>query len=81
MKRTEHFGLNMKAFGEILAGLSEAERHEVFETSRLTGEPLARLWRMSDMQGPPPESILIEVRRSDIDRLIRELKRERRKKG
>lgn len=57
--------------------LTEEEWHELFETSRLTGDLLARYWRMSEWQGEMPASILIEVRRSDVERLARRLKKER----
>jgi len=56
--------------------LTQQEWHELFETSRLEGDLLARYWRSSEWQGPMPEAIEIQVRKSDVDRLIRELKRD-----
>jgi hypothetical protein len=60
--------------------LSDAERHELFETSRLTGAALERYWRMSERQGPPPAVIEIQVSRRDVERLVRELEKKRRQK-
>lgn len=58
--------------------LNEAERRQMFEEDGvLTGALLERFWRMSDMQGPPPAALTIMVRKSDIDRLIREIKRKK----
>jgi hypothetical protein len=53
------------------------EWRELFRTSRLTGETLARYWRMSEWQGEMPEALLIEVYKPDVERLARRLKRER----
>jgi hypothetical protein len=55
--------------------LSPEDWHGIFETSRLEGDLLARYWRASEWQGPMPAYIEIQVRKSDIDRLIREIKK------
>jgi hypothetical protein len=68
--------LNWSPFWE---SLTKEEWHELFETSRLTGDVLARYWRMSEWQGEMPSSILIEVYRPDVERLARRLKKERAK--
>lgn len=60
--------------------LSAAERHELFETSRLTGAVLERFLRMAEYQGEPPAFIEIQVSRRDAERLVRELKKQRRRK-
>lgn len=70
----EVFNLDWSPFWETL---TKAEWHELFETSRLTGEPLARFWRMNEWQGEMPASIPIQVNRRDVERLARRLKRER----
>ena len=57
--------------------VTKEEWHELFETSRLTGETLARFWRMNEWQGEMPASILIEVNRRDVEKLARRLKKER----
>jgi hypothetical protein len=59
--------------------LSQEEWHELFQTGRLTGATLERYLRMNDFQGEPPAYIEIQVRKSDVDRLIRELKKKGRK--
>lgn len=66
------------AWGPFWERLTKDEWHELFETSRLTGELLARYWRMSEWQGEMPGSILIEVNRRDVEKLARQLKKERR---
>ena len=70
----ERFNLEWSPFWE---SVTPEEWHELFETSRLTGELLARYWRMSEWQGEMPASILIEVYRPDVERLARRLKKER----
>lgn len=56
--------------------VTEAEFAEMVETGHLEGPALERFWRMSDFQGPMPERLEIQVRRSDVDKLIRLFKRE-----
>ena len=58
--------------------VTKEEWHELFETSRLTGETLARYWRMSEWQGEMPAAIVIQVSRRDVEKLARELKKKRR---
>jgi hypothetical protein len=41
----------------------------------LTGEALVTLWRRMEMQGEPPERMMIQVLRADVDKLIRTIKR------
>jgi hypothetical protein len=56
----------------FFATLTEAERMELFATWRLTGALCERLWRMSEFQGPPPDSIELMVSRRELVRHIRE---------
>jgi hypothetical protein len=58
--------------------MTPEETEELFTTGELRGAALERFWRLNDFQGPVPAAIRIEVPKSDVDRLIRELKRERR---
>jgi hypothetical protein len=70
----EAFKLDPKLLGDIL---TPEVFHEIIENdSCLTGEALLKVWRRMEMQGDPPASLRIEVRRSDVDRLVREIKRE-----
>ena len=74
MIEREAFNLDPELLGDIL---TPEVIHEICENdSRLTGEALLKVWRRMEMQGDPPAYLRIEVRRSDIDRLVRDLKRD-----
>jgi hypothetical protein len=60
--------------------VTDAEFAEMCRTGRIEGELLERFWRMNDFQGPMPAYITVMVKKSDVDRLIREMKAERRAK-
>lgn len=69
----EAFNFDPKLLGDIL---TPEVFHEIIENdSRLTGEALLKVWRRMEMQGDPPDYLRIEVRRSDVERLVREIKR------
>lgn len=70
----EAFYFDPKLLGDILT--PEVFHDIIANDSCLTGEPLLRVWRRMEMQGEPPPALRIEVRRSDVDRMIAELKRE-----
>lgn len=53
-----------------------AEFAEMIKTGRLQGEALARYWRMNDFNQPMPEYLTLMLRKSDLDKIIRELKRQ-----
>jgi hypothetical protein len=55
--------------------ITDDEWSEICQTGKLTGAILERYWRMSDFQSPMPAAIEIQIRKSDVDRLIREIKR------
>jgi hypothetical protein len=57
--------------------VTAAEFSQMCQTGRLEGALLERYWRMNDFQGPMPAAIEIMVRKSDVERVVRELKRER----
>jgi hypothetical protein len=71
---SDSFLLDPKLLGDILT--PEVFADVIANDGCLTGEPLLKVWRRMEMQGEPPDRIRIEVRRSDVDRLIAEMKRE-----
>ncbi len=46
----------------------------------LTGKLAERMWRMGEMQGEPPERLIVLVNVADVERLIREEKKEKRRR-
>ena len=56
--------------------VTEAEFADMAETGHLQGPALERFWRMNEFQGPMPDKLLIQVLKRDMDRLIRQIKRD-----
>jgi hypothetical protein len=61
--------------------VTDAEFLDMVTTGRLEGALLERFWRMSDFQSPMPACIELFVSRSDVDKVIREAKREKRRRS
>ena len=55
--------------------VTEAEFHQMCQTSRIEGELLERFWRMNDYQSPMPAYITVVVSKSDVEKLVRKLER------
>ena len=53
--------------------VTSKEFTQIFENGgRLNAELCARLWRMEDRQGDPPQSLEVLVHRPTLERLIKE---------
>jgi hypothetical protein len=57
--------------------VTKEDFHQICQTGRLEGELLERFWHMNDFQSEMPAYIEILVRRSDVEKLVRKLKKKR----
>jgi hypothetical protein len=54
--------------------LTDTECADMFRAGRLQGAPLERYWRMGEFNRPMPAYLELQMRKSDLDKLIRKLR-------
>jgi hypothetical protein len=57
--------------------LSTEEFRQICETSELSAEQCAKVWRMLDLQGEPPDGAGVMVNSADLMKVFPEIKRSR----
>jgi hypothetical protein len=57
--------------------LTMAEAAELFSTGELNAELCARVWHMTDRQGPPPQGgVKVWVKKAELERMLKKWKRQ-----